>query len=207
LRVTELPAWAWMSGPPSILTTGTTIRIMGHSLIFKLAAGSSKWRRKGQEISECKYEVVALPIIWTKKFVKFCPCAPFSRYYVITLSLLSRRKRQFCLLWVKKQHFFTLSIYVTPFRRNQKSGHAGTDSWSWILRTEFFKNFRSYFGQCDDFIFLFWNFLTFTTRHGRLLHAKSSVLNTVKHFYNEIIIGKHNIINKTGSNNQDIFLI
>ena len=56
LRVTELPAWAWMSGPPSILTTGTTIRIMGHSLIFKLAAGSSKWRRKGQEISECKYE-------------------------------------------------------------------------------------------------------------------------------------------------------
>ena len=73
LRVTELPAWAWMSGPPSILTTGTTIRIMGHSLIFKLAAGSSKWRRKGQEISKCKYVVVALPKIWTKIIVKFCP--------------------------------------------------------------------------------------------------------------------------------------
>ena len=38
------------------------------------------------------------------------------------------------------------------------------------------------------------------TRHSRLLHAKSSVLNTVKHFYNEI--GKHNIINKTESNNK-----
>ena len=32
---------------------------------------------------------------------------------------------------------------------------------SWILRTEFFKFFRSYFGQCDDFIFSFWNLLTF----------------------------------------------
>ena len=28
---------------------------------------------KGQEISEWKYEVVALPKIWSKKFEKFCP--------------------------------------------------------------------------------------------------------------------------------------
>ena len=28
---------------------------------------------QGQEISEWKYEVVALPKIWTKKFEKFCP--------------------------------------------------------------------------------------------------------------------------------------
>ena len=32
-----------------------------------------KYIIKGQEISECKYEVVALPKIWTKKIEKFCP--------------------------------------------------------------------------------------------------------------------------------------
>ena len=31
----------------------------------------------------------------------------------------------------------------------------------WILGAEFFKSFHSYFGQCDNFIFSFWNFLTF----------------------------------------------
>ena len=31
----------------------------------------------------------------------------------------------------------------------------------WTLRAEFFKKFCSYFGQCDDFIFSFWNLLTF----------------------------------------------
>ena len=30
-----------------------------------------------------------------------------------------------------------------------------------IIRAEFFKFFRSYFGHCDDFIYSFWNFLTF----------------------------------------------
>ena len=30
-----------------------------------------------------------------------------------------------------------------------------------ILRAEFFKKFCSYFGHCNDFIFSFWNFLTF----------------------------------------------
>ena len=39
---------------------------------------------------------------------------------------------------------------------------------SWILRTEFFKFFRSYFGQCDDFIFSFWNLLTFSSRRRNL---------------------------------------
>ena len=33
----------------------------------------------------------------------------------------------------------------------------------WILRAEFFKLFRSYFGQCDDFIFSFGNLLTFSS--------------------------------------------
>ena len=31
------------------------------------------------------------------------------------------------------------------------------------FKAEFFKFFRSYFGQCDDFIFSFWNFLTFSS--------------------------------------------
>ena len=47
------------------------------------------------------------------------------------------------------------------------------------------------------------------TRHSRLLRAKSSVLNTVKHFYNKIIVG--NIISSIKpnqiTNRQDLFLI
>ena len=40
---------------------------------------------KGQQISEWKYEVVALPKIWTKKIEKFCPeylRQNFSNYFV-----------------------------------------------------------------------------------------------------------------------------
>mgnify|MGYP007022703591 CR=1 FL=1 len=35
-----------------------------------------------------------------------------------------------------------------------------------ILRAEFFKFFHSYFGQCNDFIFSFWSFLTFQRLKG-----------------------------------------
>ena len=43
----------------------------------------------------------------------------------------------------------------------------------WILRAEFFKFFRSYFGQCDDFIFSFWNLLTFRTSPQGLISSFS----------------------------------
>ena len=58
LRVTELPAWAWMSGPPSILTTGT----------------AKKGRRKlaflhFQEIKRLNFTFMSKQKITTKSFV------------------------------------------------------------------------------------------------------------------------------------------
>ena len=43
---------------------------------------------KGQEVSEWKFEVVALAKIWRKKFEKFCPkySGPFSNFFIRILS-------------------------------------------------------------------------------------------------------------------------
>jgi hypothetical protein len=45
----------------------------------------------------------------------------------------------------------------------------------WTLWAEFFKFFCSYFGQCDDFIFSFWNLLTFNIPHPRLCSKASPI--------------------------------
>ena len=46
----------------------------------------------------------------------------------------------------------------------------------WILGAEFFKFFRSYFGQCDDFISSFWNLLTFNNWNGITFKKPGTVL-------------------------------
>jgi hypothetical protein len=48
----------------------------------------------------------------------------------------------------------------------------------WILKAEVFKKICSYSGQCDDFIFSFWNFLTFSNvQNLRRMVAFSEYLN------------------------------
>ena len=59
LRVTELPAWAWMSGPPSILTTGTAKKIGRRKLAFL----------HFQEIKRLNFTFMSKQKITTKSFV------------------------------------------------------------------------------------------------------------------------------------------
>ena len=50
----------------------------------------------------------------------------------------------------------------------------------WILRAEFFKFFRSYFGQWDVFIFSFWNLLTFRILNFVFLFFSQKIRNATQ---------------------------
>ena len=47
-----------------------------------------------------------------------------------------------------------------------------------MYRTEFFKFFCSCFGQCDDFIHSFWNFLTFRGKLGTMYARRAFLVKT-----------------------------
>ena len=55
----------WICAPQIFLNVRKSVWST-YTLWFSISA-------KDQEISEWKYEVMALPIIWTKEFEKFCP--------------------------------------------------------------------------------------------------------------------------------------
>ena len=59
-------------------------------------------------------------------------------------------------IWKNLPFLFETPLKVSKFQNeNMRSSHCPK------YEQEFFKFFRSYFGQCNDFIFSFWNLLTF----------------------------------------------
>ena len=78
--------------------------------------------------------------------------------------------------WNSFKMFWSV-LKVSKFQNeNLKSSHCPKFErkiWkilSWILRTEFFKFFRSDFGKCDDFIFCFWDLLTFSLSKAKKMN-------------------------------------